>query len=98
MRNLTITLNSDWMSALKAAGASAKESTYQGETLNFESASSFFGKLTERRWNMIHALQSDGGDVGVRELARRLGRAPYMQNMSLATCANQASSAPSKWS
>jgi len=76
MRNLTITLNSDWMSALKAAGASAKESTYQGETLNFESASSFFGKLTERRWNMIHALQSDGGDVGVRELARRLGRDP----------------------
>ncbi len=22
---------------------------------------------------MIHALQSDGGDVGIRELARRLG-------------------------
>jgi predicted transcriptional regulator len=98
MRHLRISLNSDWKSCLRAAGTAAKASSYQGETLNFESASSFFGMLTERRWNMIHALQSDGGDVGVRELARRLGRAPYMQNMSLATCANQASSAPSKWS
>ena len=61
---------------MRAAGTAAKASSYQVETFNFESASSFFGKLTERRWNMIHALQSDGGDVGVRELARRLGRDP----------------------
>ena len=76
MRHLTITLNSDWEGALRAAGASAKASTYQGEILNFESANAFFGKLTERRWAMIHSLQSYGGDVGVRELARRLGRDP----------------------
>lgn len=78
MRHLTISLNSDWKSALRAAGTAAKASGYQGETLNFESASAsaFFGKLTERRWDMIHALQSDGGDVGIRELARRLGRDP----------------------
>ena len=76
MRHLTISLNSDWKSALRAAGTAAKASSYEGETLNFESASAFFGKLTERRWDMIHALQSDGGDVGIRELARRLGRDP----------------------
>ena len=70
MRHLTISLNSNWKSALRAAGTAAKASSYQGETLNFESASAFFGKLTERRWDMIHALQSD---VGIRELARRLG-------------------------
>ena len=58
---------------MRADGTAAKASSYQGETLNFESASAFFGKLTERRWDMIHALQSDGGDVGIRELARRLG-------------------------
>jgi predicted transcriptional regulator len=76
MKHLTISLNSDWKSALRAAGTIAKESSYQGESLNSESASAFLGKLTERRWDIIHALQSDGGDVGVRELARRLGRDP----------------------
>jgi len=76
MRSLTITLNPDWKGALRAAATAAKANTYQGEALNFESANAFFGKLTERRWAMIHALQSDGGDVGVRELGRRLGRDP----------------------
>jgi predicted transcriptional regulator len=76
MRNLTITLNSDWKGALRTAASRAKANSYQGETLNFESANVFFGKLTERRWAIIHALQSDGGDVGVRELGRRLGRDP----------------------
>ena len=76
MRNLTISLNLDWKAALRAAGTAAKASSYQGEILNFESASAFFGKLTERRGDMIHALQSDGGDVGIRELAHRLGRDP----------------------
>ena len=61
---------------MRAAGTAAKASTNQGESVNFESASAFFGKLTERRGDMIHALQSDGGDVGIRELARRLERDP----------------------
>lgn len=76
MRNLTITLEPDWRSALKSAGIRAQKTTYQGETLNFESAGAFFGKLTARRWALIHALQADGGDVGIRELARRLGSDP----------------------
>ena len=33
-------------------------STYQRETLNFETPGTFFGKLTERRWSIIDALQA----------------------------------------
>lgn len=76
MRSLTITLQPGWKAAIRQAGKRAAASSYQGETLNFETPGAFFGKLTERRWNIIHALQADGGDVGVRELARRLNRDP----------------------
>jgi len=76
MKNLTITLQPDWKAALRQVGKTAKAETYQGETLNFETPGAFFGKLTERRWSIIHALQADGGEVGVRELARRLNRDP----------------------
>ena len=41
--------------------------------LNFETAGSFFGKLTERRWALMHALQGQGA-MSVRELARRVTR------------------------
>lgn len=73
-RTLTITLQPDWNVALRASAkkAFAAESA-QGDRLNFESAAAFFGKLTERRWAMIHALQG-AGEVPVRELARRVGR------------------------
>ena len=73
-RRLTITLGSDWRAALRQAGKAATASTYEGETLNFETPAAFFGSLTERRWAIVQALQYDGGTVGVRELARRLGR------------------------
>ena len=76
MRSLTITLQPDWKAAIRQAGKRAEASTYQGEILNFETPGAFFGKLTERRWSIIQALQADGGDVGVRELARRLNRDP----------------------
>jgi predicted transcriptional regulator len=73
MRNLTITLESDWAGALRAAGKRATATTYQGETLNFESPADFFGRLSERRWKIVRLLQGRG-DVPVRELARLLGR------------------------
>ena len=73
-RCLTITLGPDWRSALRKAGRSATATTYQGETLNFETPGAFFGRLTARRWAIVQALQQDGGTVGLRELARRLGR------------------------
>lgn len=73
-RRLTITLSPDWRTALRQAGKAAAAATYQGETLNFETPGAFFGRLTERRWAIVQALQQDGGTVGVRELARRLGR------------------------
>lgn len=76
-RTLTITINRDWRaflaSASKRAIAGAQSVTYQGERLNFESAAAFFGQLTELRWNMVREMIG-AGHVGVRELARRLGR------------------------
>ncbi|MFC4275224.1 HVO_A0114 family putative DNA-binding protein [Achromobacter aloeverae] len=76
-RTLTITINKDWRGFLSEAGkraaAGAKSGTYQGETLNFESPSAFFGQLTALRWDMVRELMG-AGVVGVRELARRLAR------------------------
>jgi len=72
-RTLTITLNGDWRGELRAAAKRASARSYQGERLNFETAESFFGKLTERRWALVHALQGQGA-MSVRELARRVGR------------------------
>jgi len=72
-RTLLITMNADWRGALRAAGRRAAARSYQGEVLNFESAASFFGRLTERRWSLVHALQGQG-PMPVRELARRVAR------------------------
>jgi predicted transcriptional regulator len=72
-RTLTVTMNADWRGALRATGRRATARGYQGEVLNFESAGAFFGKLTERRWALVHALQGRG-DMSIRELARRVGR------------------------
>lgn len=72
-RTLRITMHADWQAALRAAGGRATARGYQGEVLNFETAGGFFGKLTERRWALVHALQGQGA-MSVRELARRVAR------------------------
>lgn len=72
-RTLTITLQPDWRAALRDAGRRAHKRGYQGEVLNFESPGVFFGRLTERRWTLVHSLQGQG-ELAVRELARRVGR------------------------
>lgn len=72
-RTLTITMTSDWRTALRRVAKSAQADSYQGETLNFESPGAFFGRLTERRWALVTALQGQGA-MAVRELARRAGR------------------------
>src|SRR5260370_35711359 len=71
-RTLTIRLQADWKAALRQAGAKAKARRYQGEELNFESPAAFFGRLTERRWELGRALQGQGPLAG-RELSRPLG-------------------------
>ena len=73
MRTMTITLDTDWAGALRAAGQRGLAASYQGETLNFESPADFFGRLSERRWEIIRLLQGRGG-ISVRALARLLGR------------------------
>lgn len=72
-RTLTITLQPDWRAALRQAGKKAQATSYQGETLNFETPGAFFGRLTERRWALVTAMLGQG-TLAVRELARRVGR------------------------
>jgi predicted transcriptional regulator len=72
-RTLTITLQPDWKAALRQAGRRAAGRSYQGEVLNFESPGAFFGRMTERRWALVRALQGRG-EISVRELARRVER------------------------
>lgn len=73
-RTLTITIDPDWKQRLRDAarrGFSAER--YVGDYLNFESPAAFFGRLTEKRWALVNALQG-AGPLAVRELARRVGR------------------------
>ena len=76
-RHLTITLSPDWRAGLRNAAESivrgADSGEYQGEKLNFESPAVFFGKLTEKRWDLVRLLQSEKPS-GVREIARLIGR------------------------
>lgn len=72
-RTLTITLQPDWKAALREAGRRASARSYRGEVLNFESPGAFFGRMTERRWTLVRALQGQG-EISLRELARRVER------------------------
>jgi predicted transcriptional regulator len=72
-RTLTITLQPDWKDALREAGRRAGARSYRGEVLNFESPGAFFGRMTERRWVLVRALQGQG-EISLRELARRVER------------------------
>jgi len=72
-RNLTITLQPDWKSAIRAVGVAAKANNYQGEVLNFETPAQFFGQLSEKRWDIVRAAQGKG-EMSVRELARVVDR------------------------
>jgi len=72
-RTLTITLQTDWRAALRAAGRRGQARAYRGEVLNFESPDVFFSCLSEKRWALVRALQGQG-EMAVRELARRVGR------------------------
>ncbi|MBP9686127.1 MAG: hypothetical protein KBE07_15915 [Rhodoferax sp.] len=72
-RFLTITLQPDWKGALRAMAQAAKAQEYQGEVLNFESPGHFFGRLSEKRWEIVRATQGKG-EMSVRELARVVER------------------------
>jgi predicted transcriptional regulator len=72
-RYLTITLQPDWKAALRGAAQAAKADAYQGEILNFETPAQFFGKLTQKRWDIVRTAQGKG-ELSVRELARMVER------------------------
>jgi predicted transcriptional regulator len=72
-RFLTITLQPNWQTGLRAASLAAQKTAYQGEVLNFESPGDFFGQLTEKRWSLVRTAQGKGA-LSVRELARLVDR------------------------
>ena len=72
-RTLTITVQPDWRSALRAMSDCARSESYQGEVLNFESPAAFFGQLTSRRWDLVQSLIG-AGELSVREISRRVQR------------------------
>jgi predicted transcriptional regulator len=73
-RTLTVKISRQWESDLGEALENAfKADHYQGEALSFATPELFFSKLTNNRWELVNALQG-AGPVGVRELARRVGR------------------------
>jgi len=76
-RTLNITFNPDWEQSLREAGVVAQRGIetgqYQGEYMNYAVPSMFFSRLTAHRWDIVTSLLGQG-TVGVRELARRLGR------------------------
>ena len=72
-RTLTITIDPDWEANLREVARQSVQGGYQGEYLNFSSPSLFFGRLTEKRWELVQAMQKEGG-MGVRALARHVER------------------------
>jgi predicted transcriptional regulator len=72
-RRLTVRLEPDWRSGIRATLRTGKAKTYQGETLAFETPAAFFGKLTERRWELVRALQGKEA-MSIREIAGLVGR------------------------
>jgi len=76
-RTLTISIESDLDADMAQFAASAKRGVasgqYQGETLNFATPATFFRHLSAHRWNLLTCLL-EAGTLGVRELARRVGR------------------------
>jgi predicted transcriptional regulator len=72
-RTLTIRLRRDWKAGLRSAGQKAKAKTYQGEELAFQTPADFFGRLTERRWEMVRMMQGKGA-MSTRGIAGLVGR------------------------
>ncbi|KAB0566120.1 hypothetical protein [Brucella pituitosa] len=64
MRNLTITVNDDWKSALREAASASKaglaNGTYQGETLSFATPQLLLTHFGVRQWAIVHALLLNG--------------------------------------
>ena len=72
-RYLTITLRSDWKSELRLAAKMGSHIQYQGEVLNFETPTQFFGQLTEKRWELIRLSQGKE-PMTIRALAKLVNR------------------------
>jgi len=77
MRTLTIQIEPDLAADMARFAERAKRGIatgqYQGEFLSFPTPALFFRELTPNRWNMAKHLLG-GKTVGVRALARQLGR------------------------
>ncbi len=57
----------------RAAGGKARSRTYRGEELSFETSAAFFGRLAERRWELVRMMQGKGA-LSMRGIAGLVGR------------------------
>jgi len=77
MRTLTVQiepdLDADTEQFVQLAERGLASGQYQGDFLTFATPAVLFDQLTSNRWQMVDRLLG-AGVVGVRELARRLGR------------------------
>ena len=78
MRNITLSLDADWKTALRQAGDQFKKAwktgEYQGELIGFATPALLFESLTPRRWELLSTIQGASNPWEITELARRLGR------------------------
>lgn len=72
MRSVTIEVTSLDSSLAQFADV-WKSGEAAGEFISFETPELLFKRLTPKRWELVHRLQSDGA-MAIRELARRLNR------------------------
>lgn len=71
-RTLTITIDPDWEANLREAARQSVQGGYRGVP-EFLLTEPVFGRLTEKRWELVQAMQKEGG-MGVRALARHVER------------------------
>lgn len=72
MRSVTIEVTSLDSSLAQFADV-WKSGAAAGEFISFETPELLFKRLTPKRWELVHRLQSDG-EMAIHELARRLRR------------------------
>jgi predicted transcriptional regulator len=78
MRSITLTLDSDWKTALRQAGNQFKNAwktgEYQGEYIGFANPALLFEKITPQRWELLSLLQGNQEGMPLIDLATSTGR------------------------
>jgi len=73
MKTRTVTLGISSLNDTKRRLAAAFTGKSQGEFISFPSIDLLWKVLTEKRWEILHAMTGQG-ELSIREVARRVGR------------------------